>query len=745
MAAKKPKGMSDDELVPLLEEMNRQAIGYQSDEVSIDQDSNLDRYLGKPYGDEEEGRSNAMSMDVAEVVDWALPDLLEPFLSGDRFVEFEPQKETDVEWCDTASDYANHIFFKDNSGVIILHDTVKTACIQKLGVIKTTWREEEKTETQTLTGVSAAHMAELQADPSITIDEASGVPIAQAGIEPDLAQAFEDGQVYTVHITRTSKRGCVKMASVPPEEFKVSSRTSDLETTEYCAHETEQTRGELIDMGFDNDVVMSLKSERKQNEDARADGRFHDENRNEAAARQALNEKVTLIEEYPLIDVNKDGRLERVQIFRVGKTILEKSEVTEHPFDTWTPDRIPHRLIGLALADKVKQTQKIKTHLTRNMLDNVYLANNPRIEVPESATGDNTIDDLLNVRIGGLIRTKGPGQQMRPIEVPDRSKTALDAILYLDSVREQQSGITKNGMSVNSETLDPKSAYQSRKEDRNEQARKRLMCRMLAETLLVPVFRKILRIIVRYQDFERMVRVNRKFVKIDPRGWNADLSATVAVGLGHANREEELQAATLIGQAQQLAQPLGLVTPQNLYKAASLLVRSVGERFPEQYFVDPDSPEGQKAMADHQQAAAQDPKMVEVQGKLQMKQAELQMDMKFKQIETERDFATEQLKAQAKMAIDQQKTEFDYKAKLMQLNAEYDLKQQQMFAELQLRRQEMGMEAAMSAEQMANDNDRADRQQDIDAQHADKRMKNEHKVAVKKASMTPVRMGGKVG
>src|SRR5690554_5172917 len=162
MADKDRKAMSDEELATLLDAMNRQAVGYDSDEVSADQDSNLDRYLGKPYGDEEEGRSNAISMDVAEVVDWALPDLLEPFISGDRIVEFEPAKPDDEEWCEVASDYVNHIFFKENCGATILHDTVKTALIQKLGVSKSVWREKIKEETQTLTGLSELHLAELQ-------------------------------------------------------------------------------------------------------------------------------------------------------------------------------------------------------------------------------------------------------------------------------------------------------------------------------------------------------------------------------------------------------------------------------------------------------------------------------------------------------------------------------------------------------------------------------------------------------
>src|SRR5690606_27445663 len=110
----KPRPLSDEELASILDQLNRQAIGWDSDEVSVDQDNNLDRYLGKPYGDEEEGRSNAISMDVAEVVDWAMPDLLEPFISGDRIVESEPAKPEDDDSCEVASDYVNHNCFNED-------------------------------------------------------------------------------------------------------------------------------------------------------------------------------------------------------------------------------------------------------------------------------------------------------------------------------------------------------------------------------------------------------------------------------------------------------------------------------------------------------------------------------------------------------------------------------------------------------------------------------------------------------
>lgn len=729
---KRPGPIPDEELATLLSELNSQSVGYLTDQVSADQDDNLDRYLGKPYGDEEEGSSNAISMDVAEVVDWALPDLLEPFLAGERIVDFTPSTQKDEAYCEQAGDLANHCFYSENPGVIVLHDTLKTALIQKIGITKTWWHTEEVEERQTLSGLAKPVLDALAAEEGVEIEEQAAEPVNETAIPPDTLAAFSDGQVYTVTIRRTKKVGKPCIESLPPEEFKVSQRSKSLEKVEYVCHESEVSRSQLLDMDFDYDTVMTLAPNKGNDTESRRDHRFNDEQRLDAGHRAKLSDRLTLCEEYPLMDLDGSGRAKRWQVFRVHKTILQREEIDDHPFDAWSADRIPHRLIGLALADKVKQTQFVKTHLTRGLLDNVYLHNNPRIEVPDQAVGDATIDDLLTYRIGGLIRSKGAGNMIRPIEVPDVSASALQAITYMDSVREQQSGITRNGMSVSSEVIDPKSATEARKNDRNEQSRKRLMVRMIAETLLVPVFRKILKLLVKYQDAEKTIYLSGKWVTMDPRTWSADLKATVAVGLGHANSEEDLIAAQVIGQAQQMGAEAGLVGPEQLYETGKKLIRAVGWKFPEKYFKDPSTPEFKQ----EQQARAQqqDPKMVEVQGKLQLKQMEMQMDAQFETIKSQRDLQIEMLKAEAKMAIEKEKVGFDFQAKLIQINAEFQLKQQQMFMEFKLQRQQMGFEAGMAQNQQA-----------IDADNENRRIESQHEAAMTKAKMKPVKFGGKVG
>ena len=737
----KPVEMTDEQLALLLEEQNRTAVGYNSDQVSNEQDENLDRYLGLPYGDEEEGASNAMSMDVAEVVDWAVPDLLEPFISGDRIVEFEPSTQADEEWVEQAADLANFTFYSDNPGVLILHDVIKTGCIQRLGVIKTVWENENKRTEHTATGLPIISVDMLRQDPSIEIIEVTGEPVDQAMLDPETAQAFLDGQAYTVKLARTKRGGCNKLYSVPPEQFKLSQRSSDLETADYCCHETEVRRHQLLDMDFDPKLVETLNAN-KDRDTSRQDRRFPEETRSENQPHNPGSDLLTLCEEYYRVDANGDGKAELIQAFRVGKTILSREEVDENPFDAWSADRVPNRLIGLGLADKVKQTQKIKTHLTRQMLDNVYLSNNPRIEVPDAAVGENTFEDLLTYRIGGLIRTKGQGNMMRPIETPDRSATALTAIQYMDMVREQQSGITKNGMALNSESIDPKSATQTRKEDRNEQARKRLMTRMIAETLLVPVFRKILKNIVKYQDFERQLKLNGKWVMMDPRGWHADLKARVATGLGHANKDEQLQAAMALLNVQQQGHALGLVTEKNLFKGAEKLCQALGYKQPEELFLNPDSEEGQQIMQARAQAKP-DPKMIEVQGKQQIAQAQLQAKTQMAQVDlqakqqialAEMRFTQEKqyLEQQAKMAFDQGKAQSALQSEMVKLNLQHQQKMQQIEAEAQIAREQMAAEFQLSREEMQ-----------IEAGIA--REKNQLMAKAKPSVGNGVRMGGTVG
>src|SRR6516165_7326522 len=99
-----------------------------------------------------------------------------------------------------------------------------------------------------------------------------------------------------------------------------------------------------------------------------------------------------------------------------------------------TPVIITHRFFGRSIADLILDIQRIKTALLRGLLDNLYLHNNPRVEIAESHATEVTLDDLLVSRPGGIVRTKIPGG-ISVIAHPDIGGHVFPLLQYQDATR----------------------------------------------------------------------------------------------------------------------------------------------------------------------------------------------------------------------------------------------------------------------------------------------------------------------
>ena len=119
----------DNKLKSILEAEIDDAIGYLETETTDERQQALEYYLGEPYGNEVEGKSQIVTREVAEVVDGALPQLLRPFTTSDDSVVFEPVNQGDEEAAEQATLYVNHVFNKDNNGFEIMHDWSNTIAI----------------------------------------------------------------------------------------------------------------------------------------------------------------------------------------------------------------------------------------------------------------------------------------------------------------------------------------------------------------------------------------------------------------------------------------------------------------------------------------------------------------------------------------------------------------------------------------------------------------------------------------
>ena len=171
--------MSLADLRALLDSENQDALaGMKADKLAADRAKALDYYVGDMSSDmpAEEGRSRAVSSDVADTIEGLMPQLMEIFCGGDEVVEFNPVGPEDEQAAQQETDYINHVFMQMNPGFMVLYSFVKDALLSKVGVVKVWWETKTITERETYQGIDDASYGILLGDPDIEIVEHTEYP-----------------------------------------------------------------------------------------------------------------------------------------------------------------------------------------------------------------------------------------------------------------------------------------------------------------------------------------------------------------------------------------------------------------------------------------------------------------------------------------------------------------------------------------------------------------------------------------
>jgi hypothetical protein len=127
----------------------------------------LNYYMGDMSKDmpAPEGRSQAVSSDVANKVEGLMPQLMEIFAGGDEVVRFEPVGPQDAAAAEQETDYVNHVFMQKNPGFLILYSFIKDALLSKVGIAKVWWEEREEVERETYLDLAKEQFAIIAGDP----------------------------------------------------------------------------------------------------------------------------------------------------------------------------------------------------------------------------------------------------------------------------------------------------------------------------------------------------------------------------------------------------------------------------------------------------------------------------------------------------------------------------------------------------------------------------------------------------
>ena len=535
-----PRKLTDTELKAIVDAELSDASTFAGNRLSDQRETAMRYYLGEPFGDERDGRSKVVLTDVADTIEWILPSLLRIFASSDEVVRFEPVEPNDEEQAAQATDYVNWVFTKDNPGFLILYTWFKDALLQKNGIVKHWWQETERVEQETYTNLFDEMLVEL-----ITPED---VEVAEHSQRAEIVQDPVSGvaapvAVHDVKIRRKTSDGRVAIENVPPEEFLISRKAKRIQDASFVAHRVRKTRSDLIEQGFDRAKVMRAPQHVALGEqETEHDARYaHDDtDPDESDRTDAPMQEVTVFECYIRVDRDGDNIAELLRVIVTGNDILEIEEADSIPFSAITPVPMPHKFFGLSIADFVMDLQKIRSTIMRQILDNMYLSNNTRTELPEPAIGEHTLEDWYNNVPGGAVRTAAPGL-MREISVPAMWQHGVPMLEQLLQEREARTGVTRFSQGLNADALSgQRTAVEVNALTQGAQQRVELIARIFAETGVKDLFLAIHALVRKYQDRARIVRLRNKFVAVDPSDWRERMDLTTSVGLGTGNKDQQV-------------------------------------------------------------------------------------------------------------------------------------------------------------------------------------------------------------
>jgi hypothetical protein len=546
--------MDENKLKAIIDSEIWSSLGYIQSETTGERQKALEYYLRRPYGNEVEGKSQVVTGEVAEVVDGALPQLMRIFASSDNVVEFEPVREGDEALAKQATTYVNHVFYKDNDGFSVMHNWFKDALLEKVGVVKVYWDDETNITREAYRGLTDDELALIMQDEEVEIVSIDTKENIDENLNPNSPIPTHD-----VKVRKTIRNGTVRVENVPPEEFLISKRARNIQDSPFCAHRKMMTRSELIAMGFEPKIVEGLPTGDALEFSPERIARYtRGEQPTDMMSQDHSMQLCEVYECYIKVDYNDDGVAELRKITYCGSTILADEDCDYIPFHSICPLPIPHKFFGQSLADRAMDLQLIKSTVTRQMLDNLYLTNNYRVGAVE---GQVNLDDLLTSTAGGVVRIKNPNALV-PLTVQSSAGQSFPMLEYLDNVQAKRTGVSDTQQGLDPNVLQNTTATAVATMSSAANGKLELIARIFAETGVKSLFQSIFRLLCKYQKQQRTLRIAGQYVPFNPREWSEQYSISINVGLGNGSRTDQLATLQMIlGKQEQILQSQGAANP----------------------------------------------------------------------------------------------------------------------------------------------------------------------------------------
>ena len=263
-------------------------------------------------------------------------------------------------------------------------------------------------------------------------------------------------------------------------------------------------------------------------------------------------------------DAEGDGVSRLYYAIVVGRTVLFAEPASRIPVASMTPQPLPHRHIGMSVAETCIDLQDTKTAIKRGGMDNLYLANSPRSLISSKVS----LADMLDSRPGGVVRMLDdslPAEgHIVPVVHPFAFGEIVNTLEYFDQERQNRTGAMRGAAGLEANALN-KAAVGTTVAMQNASAmRVEHIARVMAPAVEY-LFECVHELISKHRNKPFTVKLRGQWVSVDPQAWRTKRDVRISVGVGAGNKESMQQQLAQIFGAQMQTLPLGLSKPENIH------------------------------------------------------------------------------------------------------------------------------------------------------------------------------------
>lgn len=646
----------------------------------------LEYYFGLNTKPAPEGRSQVVDRSVYETIQVLSPSLVKIFAgSSDEICKAVAIGPDDEEAAEQTTAVLRHYVTEKNQWEQIVSDWIQDAMLMGNGYCMAYWHKSDNKVRETYEDQTEEELASILNDSDVevveheqTIDEAATAQQEQQWLMM-AQQAQMTGKLpppkpdpvlrHTIVIERPEKEEGVCIKTLAPEHCRISVDTPDWTLNEcpYFEYRQEKTIADIKAMGLDVDDDVSDNESFDPTVEDNARDRFSEQTIEDDGRDSMRKVWVRMI--WIRTTLGKEKRARLYYVIAVGRTILYAEPCSSIPVASMTTEPLPHRHIGMSVAETVMDLQDIKQAIKRGALDNLYLANNGRHVISSRVN----VEDFLDARPGGVIRMTDeslPGEgHVMPLVHPFSFDTIVGSLEYFDQDRQNRTGASRyfsgtDAGAIN-KTMGGTIALQNMASMRVEHK-----ARMMAPGV-ESLFRVVWELISKHATRPLALKLRGKWTLVDPQAWRTRRDIKISVGVGAGNKESMMaQLQQVLMSQMQIGMPLGLVQRENIHKTNIEILKLAGFANPEAFWPNP------ATTKPPQQPPP--PEVLKIQAEKEMKQVEMQADAQKFQADAmlkreERQFQASEAEKQRDLDFEKAKMSEATKLAIAEMNRETTL------------------------------------------------------------------------